>query len=122
MKIQINALDVFHLASSYRIVVCCNETGTRFCIVSAGTGESTRQMTGKEVFDYLILGKNPLERYENSGKRPIFVKAFTLNDVFEKTIEGFGKYGRRFVWEEEVTDPEILSYHFPERETWTKKL
>ena len=40
-----------------------------------------------------------------------------VSNVNCKKIKGVGKYGRRFVWEEEITDPDILSYHFQERAT-----
>ena len=113
MKIEIDALDVFRLDSSYKLVVCCNESGTEFCIVSAGTGQSTKPMNGKDVFDYLIYGKNPLEGHDRTGagRRPIFIKVFNLGKMLEETIESFGPYGRRFVWAEDVMDPEILKYH-----------
>lgn len=113
MKIRIETLDVWRLDSSRKLVVCANSASTMFSLVSLGTGQSTDPMTGKELFDYLVYGKNPLSNGDRSGtgRLPIFVKELSLRRKLEQEIPNFGPYASRFVWEEDVSDPEILKYH-----------
>jgi hypothetical protein len=119
MKIFLRTLDVWRLDSTRRIVVRSGDDYNKFCLISAGTGESSKSMDAKTIFDYLVYGKNPLmlKNRKDANILPIFVKELNLKEIFSRELGNFNNYASILVWSEDVTDKEILRYHFSENES-----
>jgi len=114
MNIVVRTLDVWRLNSERRIVVRSSEDYNKFCLISMGTGEATtKPLDAKNIYDYLVYGKNPLQLKNRLGADilPIFVKEFNLKEKAEKELPDFGNYANIWVHGEDVTDEEILGYH-----------
>ena len=92
-------MDVWRLDSSRRLVVRSSEDFNKFCLISTGTGQSTKAMEGQEIFDYLVKGKNPIGAY--------FVKEFNLEEKL-KALPNYGSFPSFWVWDEDITDEKLL--------------
>lgn len=104
MKISVKLMDVWYEQSSRKIIVRDSKEINKFCMISWKTGESTGPFTGKELFDYIVYGKNHYNIF--------FQKELNLNNWGVENLGGYGAPGpNSCVWEEEVTDPKIIKYH-----------
>jgi hypothetical protein len=95
-KVVIRLMDVYRLGGDRRIVVRDATDPNKFCIISSGTGESKGPKTGKEIFDYLVLGINPI------GQK--FTKEFNLKDRFKEQLDGYSDFASFWVWSEEIPE------------------
>lgn len=103
MEIAVKLMDVWRESSSVRIIVRDANDSNKFCMISWKTGESRGPFTGKELFDYLVYGKNRLGIH--------FRKYFNLNNWGHDNLPGYGAIGpNSLVWSENVSNEKIIKY------------
>jgi hypothetical protein len=112
MKIIVRLEDIWRNRSSRRQVVRSGVGTNKFCLISSGTGQSTNAMTAKEIFDYLVWRKNPIEC--------VFLFEMNLSSKFEEILPNFHHFGGLYVWGEEVEDKDLLNLR-DEEAAFTKK-
>jgi hypothetical protein len=113
MKITLKILDIWSLGESHRLVVRSDTDFNKFCLVSLGTGESSNPMPAKEIYDYLVYGKNPLvdKNRKDANILPIFKFQSNLKNRLKESLTGLNQFANIIIWSEDVTDETVLSYH-----------
>jgi hypothetical protein len=107
MIIKLYLMDVWKLDNSRRIIVRDGNDFNKFCMISCGTAESSKPMTDKEIYNYLVYGENPLKD-KDPERRPLFIREFNLREKFEKELTEFGRFVNLVVWSEDVFDEDVL--------------
>lgn len=81
---DVNLLDIWKIDNEYRLIARSCEDFNKFVIISLGTGESTKAMTGSKLHAYLS-GKNPINaKFNYYG---------SLKDILIKSIQDYvGNY------------------------------
>lgn len=102
MIIEVRLLDIWREHNSRRVIVRDGRDPRLCSLVSVGTGESSKPMSDKEMFDYLVYGKNP--------RKVFFFKELNLRDKFKEELPGFANFPYNRIWKEDITDEAVLKH------------